>query len=345
MHIEVLPWLAIFTLAFYSAIARYSESKYSISGWESFKLFALIVLALCVIAAIVGAVVREIHKRIDAARLKKERKAFLARQAMVEDQHPGTRATLLSSGLWLLTDVVTGKAVGEVDDSSSAPAAAKDHWVDGLFANLPPTEASAAEAAGRLARVRRWAETVLREADAQAHMISIPKGELENVITSTALSPRAIAYLPCEDLVSDAPSLESAEESLPEFELSAEEIAEFEAEARRHYRITHYYDIGNQDVYVEHPTGEVDGRRVALYCWFKASEWFGDAAMVSNLGIASLMVAFYGFEHCAKSLSTTVDLYADTERCAGEEYKALMQDGALYREGLREAMAPHVTLG
>ncbi|WP_199028820.1 hypothetical protein [Ralstonia sp. ASV6] len=132
----------------------------------------------------------------------------------------------------------------------------------------------------------------------------------------------------------------------PDHDLSEAEIAEFEADGRRRYRITHYYDIGDQDVYVEHPTGEIDGRRVALYCWFKATDWFGDAAMVSNLGVASLMVAFYGFQHCARAYnSTPVDLYADTERCSGEEYRTLMQDGAFYREGLREAMAPHVILG
>ena len=226
----------------------------------------------------------------------------------------------------------------------SGPAMPEDHWVNGLFERFPPAKAGAAEAAGRLQGVTRWAETVLREADAQAPMVAISKDVLEKLIASTTLSPRAIENLPCKDQVSAAPSLESADEPSPEF-LSADEIAEFEAEARRRYRITHHYDIGNQDVYVEHPTGDVDGLRVALYCWFKASEWFGDAALVSNLGIASLMVAFYGFQHCAKSLGTTIDLYADTERCTGEEFKALMQDGTLYREGLREAMAPHVTLG
>jgi hypothetical protein len=69
--------------------------------------------------------------------------------------------------------------------------------------------------------------------------------------------------------------------------LGDEDFKDIEEDLRREeariYRITHTYDIGNQDVYVEHPTGDVDGKRVALYCWFKASEWFGSAAIVSNL--------------------------------------------------------------
>ena len=117
--------------------------------------------------------------------------------------------------------------------------------------------------------------------------------------------------------------------------------AQLQEEAKRKYRITHHYDIGDQDVYVEHPTGEVDGKRVALYCWFKAAEWFGDSALVSNLGIASLMVAFYGFRHCAVTISTTVDLYSDAESFKG--YKELMAEETLSHEGLRAAMAPHVS--
>lgn len=116
---------------------------------------------------------------------------------------------------------------------------------------------------------------------------------------------------------------------------------ELETEAPKILRITHHYDIGNQDVYVKHPTGELDGRRVALYLWFKAEQWFGDRVLISNLGIAAAMVAFYGFRHSATdSLCATVDLYSDAEGV--KDYEALMSDASLHREGLREAMAPHV---
>lgn len=113
------------------------------------------------------------------------------------------------------------------------------------------------------------------------------------------------------------------------------------ADGKRYYRITHWYDIGNQDVFVEHRTGELDGKRVALYCWFKASEWFGSSALVSNLGVAAAMVSLYGFRHCATHpFATGVDLYSDAE--GYPEYESLMSDPSLHREGLREALAPHV---
>jgi len=106
-------------LFIYSIYARYAAEKYSFSGWKSFKWFGLAVLAFLAVVVIAG----EIRLRIDAAKLKKEhraslakRKTFLARQALVESRHPGTRATPLSSGLWLLTDIATGKTVGEVPE-------------------------------------------------------------------------------------------------------------------------------------------------------------------------------------------------------------------------------------
>lgn len=130
---------------------------------------------------------------------------------------------------------------------------------------------------------------------------------------------------------------------VPEYEETDTDLAPLEGDGRRTYRITHYYNIGDQDVYVEHPTGEVDGMRVALYCWYKANEWFGPGAILSDLGTASLMVAFYGFRHCAATpCSTTVDLYADSNGIGAEKYQELMSDPTLFREGLREAMAPHI---
>jgi hypothetical protein len=116
---------------------------------------------------------------------------------------------------------------------------------------------------------------------------------------------------------------------------------DLKAEGEKIYRITHHYDIGDQDVHVEHPTGEVDGKRVALYCWFKACEWFGMSVVVSNLGIATAMVSLYGFRHCAvHPFSTAVDLYHDAE--GFKSYDELMADPSLHRDGLRELLAPHV---
>ncbi|WP_199028822.1 hypothetical protein [Ralstonia sp. ASV6] len=113
MLTEMLPSLAVVLLIFYTVFARYTQGKYAMSGWESFKWFGLAVLVFFVVLGIAG----EIRSRIDATKMKRERKAYLARQAMMESRHPGTRATLLSSGLWLLTDIATGKTVGEVADN------------------------------------------------------------------------------------------------------------------------------------------------------------------------------------------------------------------------------------
>ncbi|HGO6128507.1 TPA: hypothetical protein ACK3RK_007092 [Burkholderia cepacia] len=134
---------------------------------------------------------------------------------------------------------------------------------------------------------------------------------------------------------------ESSEEDDHFDAILADAEIDLKAEGEKIYRITHHYDIGDQDVHVEHPTGEVDGKRVALYCWFKACEWFGMSVVVSNLGIATAMVSLYGFRHCAvHPFSTAVDLYHDAEGFKG--YDELMADPSLHRDALRELLAPHV---
>ncbi|HDR9758738.1 hypothetical protein KDX16_32120 [Burkholderia vietnamiensis] len=163
-------------------------------------------------------------------------------------------------------------------------------------------------------------------------------GLLESMLLMAYNDGKADALHDRGGAVGDAMSSEEHEH----FDAMAAEVeGDLKAEGAKIYRITHHYDIGNQDVYVEHPTGDVDGKQVALYLWFKAWDWFGSSVLISNLGIASVMVAFYGFRHCAAHpFSTTVDLYSDAEGLPG--YDALMSDASLHREGLRDAMAPHV---
>jgi len=68
--------------------------------------------------------------------------------------------------------------------------------------------------------------------------------------------------------------------------------------------------IGDQGVTVQAPAG-FDARRAALYVQFKAEEWFGDDKMVTNLGIAAALVAFYGCKHAAKTrFGESIDMYA-----------------------------------
>ena len=123
-------------------------------------------------------------------------------------------------------------------------------------------------------------------------------------------------------------------------ELSAEAEAEMQARGRHIYRVTHHYSIGNQDVFVKDPTGMMDGKRVGAYLFLKAYDFFDSPGfLVSNLGIAAAMVSLYGFEHCAAHpFATPVDLYHDVEG----KSKELMADASLHREGIREALAPHL---
>src|ERR1035437_2276990 len=104
------------------------------------------------------------------------------------------------------------------------------------------------------------------------------------------------------------------------------EIAEIEASVyfstiapkKATFRISHHYDIGDQTVYVERKDGNVDAKRAAVFCLFMTEEWFGPHFMLSNLGIAACLCAFYGFRHTARtSIATDLDLYFDRERMCG----------------------------
>jgi hypothetical protein len=103
--------------------------------------------------------------------------------------------------------------------------------------------------------------------------------------------------------------------------------------------ISHKYDIGDQAVYVERiDSASADAKRAAAYVWWKCNEFFGDRKTLSNLGVAALLVQFYGYRHTARrSVCTQVDLYKDTEGKG-----CVTADDSLFRDGLREAMAPHL---
>lgn len=128
-------------------------------------------------------------------------------------------------------------------------------------------------------------------------------------------------------------------------EPSEDEIAEWREqsheEAARNFRIHHHYDIGNQDVYVERHEGVVDGKRAAIYCQFQCEEWFGHDAMLSNLGVGTLLCMFYGFRHRAVAVlesATEIDMYSDREKACGGLAFELLADPSLHRPGMREVM-------
>lgn len=113
------------------------------------------------------------------------------------------------------------------------------------------------------------------------------------------------------------------------------------------YRIFHAMDLGDFSVFVSPKDGAPDTRRAALYCQFKAEAWFGDEVMLSNLGIASLLVQFYDHQPAPRVQGLRpewfIDLYSDREAACGEEWHELMADETLVRPGLKRAMHPFLT--
>lgn len=129
-----------------------------------------------------------------------------------------------------------------------------------------------------------------------------------------------------------------------------EEIARIEDEieserrvsAMTTFRIRHHYDIGDQKVFVERRSGDVDAKRAAVYCEFQCTEWFGPGFMLSNLAVAAMLVMFYGYRHTAvvsDGSYTDIDMYSEREKACGELYAELMADESLRRDGMREVMA------
>lgn len=110
------------------------------------------------------------------------------------------------------------------------------------------------------------------------------------------------------------------------------------------FRITHFYDIGDQSIFIERRKGDVDARRAAMYCQFMCEEWFGVPSIVTNLGIASALVAFYGFQHAAAEpdgACGVIDMHIDKE-AANRQYHDIITDATLKREGLRDYLACHI---
>mgnify|MGYP003377895436 CR=1 FL=1 len=115
-------------------------------------------------------------------------------------------------------------------------------------------------------------------------------------------------------------------------------------DGRTVYRIFHAMEVGDFSVFVAPKDGAPDTRRAALYCQFKAEAWFGDEVMLSNLGVASLLVQFYDHLPAPRLQSLRpewfIDLYGDREAACGEECHELMADQSLVRSGLMRAMHP-----
>jgi hypothetical protein len=67
----------------------------------------------------------------------------------------------------------------------------------------------------------------------------------------------------------------------------------------KNYKIFHSAEIGDQSVHVEAHIG-IDVIRAAVYCQFASEIYYSPTALLTSLGIASALVAFYGCQHAAK---------------------------------------------
>lgn len=104
------------------------------------------------------------------------------------------------------------------------------------------------------------------------------------------------------------------------------------------YRIFHNYDLGDQSFYLESDT---DPTRAAVYCQFLAEDQMGDSASVLNAGIAQALIQFYDCKPAEKTDSAiNVDMYYAREGLCGD-YKELMADESLHRDGIIEVIRPH----
>lgn len=104
------------------------------------------------------------------------------------------------------------------------------------------------------------------------------------------------------------------------------------------YRIYHFYDRGDQSVYVASPT---DPTRAAVYCQFLAEDKIAESASVMNVGIAKALVQFYGCTSVEKTV-TAIDIdlhFAREGHC--RDYKQLMADQSLQRQGIIELLRPY----
>jgi hypothetical protein len=108
------------------------------------------------------------------------------------------------------------------------------------------------------------------------------------------------------------------------------------------YCIEHFYDMGDQRIYIKRVSGDIAAKRAAIYCQFMCEEWFGSEKNLSNLGVASLLITFYGYRHHMVAPGTKIDMYSDRAAFCGQQYYELLSDKTLHREKLREFMAPHV---
>lgn len=96
---------------------------------------------------------------------------------------------------------------------------------------------------------------------------------------------------------------------------------------RKTYCITHHYNIGDQDVYIEAKRG-FDVIGAAVYLQRKAEELSGDDCMtLSGLAIANAIVSLYGCENgMRRNNAVLVDMHQEREKRARKDIMASLKN-------------------
>ena len=109
--------------------------------------------------------------------------------------------------------------------------------------------------------------------------------------------------------------------------------------------IKHYYNIGDQRVFIKRKNGNISPVRAAVYCQFLAEQIFSEDACVSNFGIAAALIHFYGFRTFPRvsenyEKCTIIEMYEARDCLCGHFHAELMNDASLHRDGMKPFLEP-----
>lgn len=192
-----------------------------------------------------------------------------------------------------------------------------------------------------LMRARHYANSPANDFAVEAHAAGVTPEDFRARIIRSAIARGEVL---CELAHYDNDMSDHARHTLNEVE---QDFAKVRVNQNTDlYCICHGYDVGDQRIFIRRESGNVDARGAALYLQFKAEEFFGDEVILSNLGIAALLIQHYGFKHgAATDNCNIIDMYSDRERvCDTAYYEALMENKDLHREGLKDFMTFHLIL-
>lgn len=110
------------------------------------------------------------------------------------------------------------------------------------------------------------------------------------------------------------------------------------------YKIFDVHNIGHRGIYIDSDENPIE---FAVYCQLFMEFMVENCVSVSNLGIASALVAFFGCEHGATCESAIpIEMYSERENHFGEWFIENVQSGdesKFFRKGLYDYLLLHIT--